>query len=76
MPDRVTSYISIAEPIIFRELIEVADTDRTRAIEALEVANFELRNQIIGLKLHNATLYRMLKRRLQGAGSAESPPKE
>jgi hypothetical protein len=59
MPDRLTSYISIPTLTIVSE----KDTDRTREIEALESDNFDLRNQITGLKLHNATLRRMLELR-------------
>jgi ribosomal protein L29 len=75
MPDHLTSYISISEPIIFRELSDTTSTDLTKQIEALEAANFELRNQITGLKLHNTTLRRMLAhRRSRTPGSTESPP--
>jgi hypothetical protein len=76
MPDHVTSYISIAEPILFREMIETAGADRTREIEVLEAANFELRNEIIGLKLHNATLRQMLKHGRRQSLNSESPPDE
>lgn len=59
MPD-VISYISIPTPAAMREGEIVRDNDRILEIEALELANFELRNQILRLKVHNATLGRML----------------
>lgn len=59
MPD-MTSYISIPTLAAMREGETARDRDRIVEIEALEVANFELRNQIIRLKVHNATLGRML----------------
>jgi hypothetical protein len=57
MPDQLASYISISAPIAVRE----AGNDRMREIEALEADNFELRDQVTRLKLHNATLRRMLE---------------
>jgi|GEM_PF-4700973 hypothetical protein len=75
MPDHLTSYISVSEPIIFRELRDTADTDLIKQIEALEVANYELRNRVTALKLHNATLRRMLApRRVRSPGTRESGP--
>jgi hypothetical protein len=62
MPD-MTSYISILTPAAMREGEIARDNDRILEIEALEVANFELRNQITRLKVHNATLGRMLMHR-------------
>jgi hypothetical protein len=35
--------------------------DHARKIESLEFENFELRNEVTRLTLHNATLRRMLK---------------
>ena len=75
MPDHLTNYISVSEPIIFRELRETADTNLIKQIEALEFANYELRNLITGLKLHNATLRRMLTpRRGRNPGTTKSGP--
>jgi hypothetical protein len=58
MPDRLTSNISIPAPIITREkcIIQERGYDRSVEIEALDADNFELRNQITRLKLHNAAL--------------------
>jgi hypothetical protein len=73
MPDRLTSYISIPAPIIVQE--KDTESDRVREIEALEVDNFELRDRITSLKLHNATLRRMLdirERRPAGRSDARS----
>jgi hypothetical protein len=41
--------------------IQRKDNDNTRRIEALEVDNFELRDEITRLTLHNITLRRMLR---------------
>jgi hypothetical protein len=63
MPDNLTSYISIPTPIIIKERCAAREkvSDKTGEIEAFEADNFELRNQITRLKIHNATLRRMLK---------------
>lgn len=65
MPDNLTSHISIPAPIVIKEKCAVREqgVDKTGEIEALEIDNFELRNQITRLKIHNATLHRMLKLR-------------
>jgi hypothetical protein len=65
MPDNLTRHISIPAPIIIKEKCAIRErsVDKTGEIEALETDNFELRNQITRLKIHNATLSRMLKRR-------------
>jgi hypothetical protein len=67
MPDRLTSSILLPAPIVIqeRDVVEEKGVDRTREIAALEADNFELRNQIIGLKLHNATLRKMIEPRDQ-----------
>ena len=74
MPDNLTSHISIPAPIIIKERCAIREqcVDKTGEIEALEADNFELRNHVTRLKIHNATLHRMLKLRekclLQSSG--------
>jgi hypothetical protein len=41
--------------------VHTQENEDTRRIEALEVDNFKLRDQITRLTLHNSTLRRMLK---------------
>jgi len=57
MTYRLTTYVEVPELIIFQR----CDKDKARKIELLEFVNFELRNQIVRLTLHNATLRKMLK---------------
>jgi hypothetical protein len=76
MPDRLTSNISIPALIITREkcIIQERGYDRSVEIEALDADNFELRDQITRLKLHNAALRGMLDlRKERRAGSLERP---
>ena len=61
MPVGMTSQISIRSGMTIDEVRFAGDAARMREIEALEAANFELRDHITRLKLHNATLDRMLK---------------
>jgi hypothetical protein len=68
MPAGLTSPITIRCPAMVDELHFTTDAARLREIEALEAANFALRDQITRLKLHNATLDRMLKQRNRPAG--------
>ena len=75
MPVGMTSQISIRSSTTVDDFRFAGDAARMREIEALEVANFELRDQITRLKLHNATLDRMLKtqgRSPRGPASASS----
>ena len=63
MPVGLTSHISIRSGTTADDLRFPGEAARMRAIEALEAANFALRDQITRVKLHNATLDRMLKER-------------
>ena len=63
MPVGLTSQISIRSQTTVDDLRFAEEAARMRQIEALEAANFELRDQITRLKLHNATLGRMLEGR-------------
>ena len=63
MPVGLTSQISIRSQTTVDDLRFAGEAARMREIEALEAANFALRDQITRLKLHNATLDRMLKQR-------------
>jgi hypothetical protein len=77
MPDHLTSYISTTTPIIIKEKCAARPqgSDKTGEIEALEAENYELRNQVTRLKLHNATLRRMLKiRETRLLESLQAPP--
>ena len=77
MPDNLTSHISIPAPIIIKERCAIREqsVDKTGEIVALETDNFELRNQITRLKIHNATLHRMLKLREKRLSRLfEAPP--
>jgi hypothetical protein len=57
MPYQLTDLIMIPQ----QTGIQRKDNDNTRRIEALEVDNFVLRDEITRLTLHNITLRRMLK---------------
>jgi hypothetical protein len=52
MPDRVIGEVSMSGVTIFRS----RENEAVRKIEMLEADNFELRNEITRLTLHNATL--------------------
>ena len=52
MPDRVIGEVSMSGVTIFRN----RDNEAIRKIEMLEADNFELRNEITRLTLHNETL--------------------
>jgi hypothetical protein len=69
MPVGLTSQISIRPQTTVDDLRFAADEARKREIEALEAANFALRDHITRLKLHNATLDRMLKQRDRSPGA-------
>jgi hypothetical protein len=68
MPVGLTSQIFIRLRTTVDDFRFAADAARRREIEALEAANFELRDQITRLKVHNATLDRMLKERERLSG--------
>ena len=72
MPVDLTSQISIWLPTTVDEVSFVGEAARIREIEALEAANFALRDQITRLKLHNATLGRMLEGRDGSTGGSTS----
>ncbi len=57
MPDRLTSYVTEREATFFQS----RQNENIKKIEMLEADNFELRDEITRLTLHNATLRRMLK---------------
>jgi|HubBroStandDraft_6_1064221.scaffolds.fasta_scaffold2788011_2 hypothetical protein len=57
MSSRVTDYAADLGVRIFK----IGGNDDARTIEALELENFELRNEVTRLTVHNATLRRMLK---------------
>src|SRR5260370_25631703 len=63
MPDRLADSISLSG----LNVVGIQDNRKTLTIEALEASNFELRNQITRLILHNTTLRRMLEKQ-EGAG--------
>jgi len=75
MPVGLSSQISIPTLTTPQDLSSSDDEARMREIEALEAANFALRDQITRVKLHNATLNRMLKHRDRPpGGSAGADP--
>jgi hypothetical protein len=57
MPYHLTGLIKIPQ----LSGLQKKENDHTRKIQALEVDNFELRDEITRLTLHNTTLRRMLK---------------
>jgi hypothetical protein len=57
MPYHLTGLITIPQ----LTGIQKNENDDRRKIEALEVDNFELRDEITRLTMHNTTLRRMLK---------------
>jgi hypothetical protein len=57
MPYHLTGLIKIPQ----QTGMQRNEIDHMRRIEALEVDNFELRDEITRLTLHNTTLRRMLK---------------
>jgi hypothetical protein len=70
MPFGFASEISISAPACGRDGGRAEVAARLAEIAALEAANFALRNHVTGLKLHNATVRRLLRRR--AAASATS----
>jgi hypothetical protein len=70
MPVGLASQISIRSRTTVDDYRFAAEAARIREIEALEAANFALRDQITRLKLHNATLDRMLKGRERSPGGS------
>jgi uncharacterized protein YicC (UPF0701 family) len=57
MPDHLAACLTISKLTVTKG----QENERLRKIAALEARNFDLRNQITRLQLHNATLRRMLK---------------
>jgi hypothetical protein len=57
MRDRLAEYVKVSEVSIFHK----REPDNIKKIEKLEKVNFALRNHIVRLTLHNATLRQMLK---------------
>ncbi|SDR54729.1 hypothetical protein SAMN05444161_5771 [Rhizobiales bacterium GAS191] len=55
MPDRVIGEATVPGVTIFRN----RDNENIRKIEMLEADNYELRNEVTRLRLHNETLRRI-----------------
>jgi hypothetical protein len=70
MPVGLTSQISIRLQTTVDDFRFAEESARKREIEALEAANFALRDQITRVKVHNATLGRMLKERERSPGGS------
>ena len=66
----LSSQISIRWQTMVDDLHFVGAAARMRRIEALKAANFELRDQITRLRVHNATLDRMLKQMEDSTGGS------
>ena len=66
----LSSQILIRWQTIVDDLGFAGTAARMRRIEALKAANFELRDQITRLRVHNATLDRMLKQMGDSTGGS------
>jgi len=67
----LSSQISIRWQTMVDDLRFAGTAARMRRIEALKAANFELRDQITRLRVHNATLDRMLKQMGDSTGAID-----
>jgi hypothetical protein len=66
----LSNQISIRSQTTVVDLRFVGEAARMRRIEALEAANFEVRDQITRVRVHNATLDRMLNRTGHSTGGS------